>query len=175
MSTTEIFTVEEQKEFIRLMGKLTFPTSLPVFESWCRVFGTVCAEAVIVRGEGLHTEIFLVYREDDFFKGWHIPGCTHLPTEHIQETFNRVLSTEVKITPKSVSFFGWFERPYGDGPGESPRGHEFSFTFTVHAENAVDENVHACFFPLSQLPERIIANQFPIIDELKKKYLGSEK
>ena len=68
------------------------------------------------------------------------------------------------ITKKK--FFGWFERPFGKGVGECPRGHEFSFVFMAELKGGAIENHVEKFFPLNKLPKDLILLQTPIIKKL---------
>ena len=164
-------TSHEQTELIRLMDKLAFPVPEPVFEAWCRVFGTVVVEVVVIRENKKTSEIFLEYREDKFFKGWYIPGCVHLPQESFQDTLRRVLKKELHIKSCTTKFFGWFERPYGDRKGQSKRGHETSLVFVCRAKQTLKENDMSKFFALPSLPKNIMHHQLPIIKNLKKSFL----
>ena len=159
---------KEQKTLVKLMKKMSFPVPLEVFEAWCRVFGTVCAEAVVVRKNKGQNEIFLTYRKDKFFKGWHIPGCTHLPIEKIEDTLKRVMKKEIGILFYKASQLGWFERVFGRSRGQSQRGHEFSIVFVVRTSQKVKEDNVAKFFPLKKLPKNIMHHQLPIIKKLKE-------
>lgn len=162
ISLTEL----EQKDLVRLMNKISFPTPLPVFEAWCRVFGTVCAEMIVIKNRDKNPEIFLTYRKDKFFKGWHIPGRVCIPTEEINDTLKRVCKEEIKMLITKEKFFGWFERPFGKGVGECSRGHEFSFVFIAELKGGATENHAEKFFPLNKLPKNLISLQIPIIKEL---------
>ncbi len=164
-------TNQEQKDLIKLMNKISFPTPLPVFEIWCKVFGTVCAEIVVLKNGDQEPEIFLTYRKDKFFDGWHIPGCVHLPTERIENTINRVLKKEIQIPPNKAIFFDWFERTSGKNKEQSSRGHEFSLVFIIKSRQKIEENDIAKFFPLRKLPKNIMHHQLPIIKKLKKTFL----
>ena len=97
-------TKKEQKELVRLMNKLSFPAPLSVFEAWCRIFGTVCAEIAVIKNKDKNPEIFLTYRKDKFFKGWHIPGRVCIPTEKISNTLRRVYEEEIKMSIAKQKF-----------------------------------------------------------------------
>ena len=159
-------TDQEQKELVRLMNKLSFPMPLAVFEARCRVFGTVCAEVVVIKNRNKDAQIFLTYRDDKFFKGWHIPGRVCLPTEKISDTTQRVCKEEIKMKTGKKIFFNWFERPFGSGIGKSPRGHEFSFVFLSELKGKVKEKTTEKFFSLKNLPKDLLLSQKPIIKEL---------
>lgn len=163
-------TKKEQKELVRLMNKLSFPAPLSVFEAWCRIFGTVCAEIAVIKNKDKNPEIFLTYRKDKFFKGWHIPGRVCIPTEKISNTLRRVYEEEIKMSIAKQKFFDWFERPFGKGMGQSPRGHEFSFVFMAESKNKVRENSTEKFFPLNKLPKDLILSQMPIVEKLLNFY-----
>ncbi|MEK7116782.1 MAG: NUDIX domain-containing protein [Patescibacteria group bacterium] len=163
-------TSQEEKELVRLINKLSFPTPLPVFEAWCQVFGTVCAEVIVIKNKDKNPEIFLTYRKDKFFKGWHIPGRVCIPTEKIGNTIERVCKEEIKMPITKESFFDWFERPFGKNIGESPRGHEFSFVFTAELKGKKRENQIEKFFPLNKLPKNLLPLQIPIIKKLSYFY-----
>jgi ADP-ribose pyrophosphatase YjhB (NUDIX family) len=159
----------EQNELVRLLGKLEFPTSLPVFFAWCATFGTVGAELAIMRDGSQGPEVFLTYREDKFFKGWHLPGCTHLPTETIMETFERTVKKEIGAKVSAPTSLGWFERPKGEGSDKCPRGYELLIVFTAQVKGSRAETETERFFPLSSLPQTI-PNQDAVFARLQQTY-----
>jgi hypothetical protein len=167
-------TEAEVRQLVDLMNKVTFPAPLPVFEAWCRVFGAACAELAVVRQGELGPELFLVYREDKFFKGWHIPGCIHMPHQEFGLTLKRVLDNEIKMDTEIPIFFDWFERPYGHQNGHSARGHEFSFVYTAYLKGESRENENEKFFPFHKLPGDIMHHQIPIVDKLAKYFSSDE-
>lgn len=165
MSLSEI----EQKELLTLMDKLEFPLPSAVFEAWCRVFGNVCAEIAVMRtSNGVH-EMLLTYRDDEYFKGWHIPGSIMLPGETIEDTRDRVMRVELSIEPVVSTFIHWFQRMYGTGIGESTRGYELAFLFSIDSSRVKDfpMNEKAKFFALDHMPSDLIPNHVRIVDYLK--------
>lgn len=163
--------LEEQNKLVELMNKVEFPLPLEVFYSWCLNLGSSTAELLLMRKIEDKTEIFLEYREDKFFQGWHIPGCVHLPTESIEDTLNRVIEKEIRFKITSPEFLFWFEYEKGEGLGESPRGHVFSFLYKAFVDEVPELSSTRKFFDLNNLPEDVIKQHIPVLNKLRTEFL----
>lgn len=163
-------TPEEQKELVRLIEKLELPLPLDVFYAWQNVFASMCAEILLVREKDNKLEVFLEYREDKFFKGWHIQGRIHMPPEKIEDTLNRVIRDEVQASVTTPEFFGWFEHPKGKEINESPRGHAFALVYIARPKEMPKENGTRKFFPINEIPKDILPEHVPVIVKLRDSY-----
>lgn len=71
-------------------------------------------EVLITRNEG--KEFLLRYREDKWFRGWHIPGGYIKPTESIQEACNRMAQEDAGVDSvnglKLVAVMKWSDHPF---------------------------------------------------------------
>ncbi|MFA6432640.1 MAG: NUDIX domain-containing protein [Candidatus Paceibacterota bacterium] len=162
---------QEQNELIKLMGKVTFPLPPEVFSAWCLAFPTIAAELAVMRNNDGVREIFLTYREDEFFKGWHIPGSIHLPNEKFEDTLDRVITSEMGMSSSTpYEFYRWFQYQPGNGIGESPRGDVITLMFVCEKPGNVEESDIAKFFPLTEMPEDLLLIHIPIIQALKERY-----
>lgn len=162
-------TKNEQNELVRLMKKIEFPAPVEIFNTWHNVFGIVCAELVVLRQKNGIYEIFLEYRNDQFFCGWHIQGRVHFPNEKIMDTLDRVIKEEVRTIVTTPKFFGWFEYPKGNDIGQCERGHAFSFVFISKPKKMPTTNATRKFFPLNQLPKNLLKGHVPVIKAISKK------
>lgn len=157
----------EQNKLIKLMEKISFPTPISVFKAWCKVFGVICTEVAVVKNGKNGPEVFLTYRNDEFFNGWHIPGAVHLPNENIDSTLKRVLRTEIKMRVNKPRFFGYFERMKGNGTNQSKRGYELSTFFTCRLMGKAAESDNEKFFPLNNLPKNTMTAHLPILRKMR--------
>jgi len=165
-------TLGEQKELIRLMKKMTIPAPLEVFYTWCEVFGIIAAELVLLRYKNGKPEIFLEYRKDRFFTGWHVQGSVELPNERITDTLKRVIKNELQGEVTTPKFFNWFERVKGKKNivGFSKRGHELAFVFIAEPKKMPKETATRKFFPLNKIPKNTIKFHAALIKSLVPLY-----
>lgn len=168
---TAMLTKQEESELIRLMDKIRFPVSRELFFAWCKTFVTVSADVIVIRKSAKGGEVFLTYREDEFYKGWHIPGSIRLPNELLDDARRRVLVTEVGLLKDTkTDFFTWVDYPYGSGVGESPRGPVISLYFCCVGQSEIKETSEGRFFRLSELPEDILPIHVPIMKMVKDRF-----
>lgn len=86
------------------------------FEVMNGIFGIVnlpTVEVIITR-EG--KDFLLVYRKDNTWDGWHIPGGFVLYQESIADACQRIASTELGIDiklEKVIDAYTWPDHPYG--------------------------------------------------------------
>lgn len=159
-------TKKEEQQLVALMEKVEFPLSEDVFLAWASNFTTSAVELIACKGEGADTKVFLTYREDVYFKGWHIPGTVLLPGESVENALARIEAKELFAEVKDQTFFSWFERKKGTGYGQSPRGQELVLVFKGVASNKIQETDTAKFFLLSQLPPDLLSEHDPVFKKL---------
>ena len=159
---------EEKEELVRLMRKAEFPLPRDVFNAWCENFTVPCIEVVFLRDGVNGRELFLTYRDDGYFKGWHIPGAVIQAGENVEEVLRRIARDELQGVEFTPRFFSWFECLKVTGVGESARGHVITLIFSAEAPDTLRESELAKFFPLSKTPGDLITEHVPIIEELRK-------
>ena len=168
-----MLTKQEEKELIRLLGKMEFPVSQELFFAWSKSSTTVSADVILMRKSAIGHEVFLTYRDDLFYKGWHVPGSVRLPPEAWEDALKRVLTDELGLPASTkVEFFKWIDHQNGTGIGQSPRGSVISiYSICMNSEGVV-ENEKARFFRVSDLPTDIIPIHVPIIQEVVRKFIS---
>ena len=162
-------TNEEKIELMRLMYKAEFPLPRDLFYAWCQNFAVPCVEIAILREGANEREIYLTYRDDEFFKGWHIPGAVVQAGETVEEVFERIARDELQGAECTRRFFSWFEYLQGSGAGQSARGHAISLVFSADAPSTIRESDTAKFFPFSKIPDDLISEHVPVVDALRNR------
>ena len=166
-----VLTKQEESELIRLLGKMKFPVSQELFFAWSKTGTTVSADVIVMRKTASGYEAFLTYRDDPFFKGWHVPGSIRLPSEKWDDTLKRVLVGELGLPADTkTDFFKWFDHPYGTKVGENPRGSVISIYSTCMDPGNVTENDIGRFFPVSKIPKNILTVHIPIMKALAERF-----
>ncbi len=162
-------TPEESLQLAALMQKVEFPVSQEVFNEWCANFSIGTAEIALFRinPKTKEKEVFLTYRKDRFFDGWHFPGSVILPGKTVQDTLNKVIKSELgSMQMTEPKYLTWFERV--KGRDKEVRGQELSI-FHVASTSAEDgETETAKFFALNNIPENLILEHRVVIDYLKE-------
>ncbi len=160
-------TPEESKELARLMKKVTFPVTPEVFDAWCEFFTINTVEIALMRNNAAgEREVFLTYRKDNYFDGWHIPGSVIRPGDSVQVVIDRVTKKELEMEISTPTYLRWFEREKGIGKDLCPRGQEISLLFSSELIGEPHEHEHGKFFSFSNLP-KLIPQHPVLIDHLK--------
>ena len=117
-----------------------------------KIFITV--DAVIFRKAGQESELLLIQRKNDPFKGqWALPGGFVDEHEDLAVAAARELEEETGLRVGQLEQLGAFGKPHRD-----PRHHTVSVAYTGFAtENAeavgADDAAEAKWFPINSLPE----------------------
>lgn len=75
---------------------LEHPLSEEAFLAYCHNCITNAIELAVLKSINNKWHILLIYRHDQFYKGWHMPGSIILPGETIDITIKRLRAEEVK-------------------------------------------------------------------------------
>jgi ADP-ribose pyrophosphatase YjhB (NUDIX family) len=153
---------EEENKLIYLLKKVSFPMSKNLFYAWSENLTTVAIEVALLRKNG---EIFLTYRDDKYFKGWHIPGSIMIPGDTVNDVLSRVMKNEINMPFSTPTFFNWFERTKGVN---TQRGQNLALVFIVVAEGNIEENGVRKFFPTNNPPKDLILSPIPILEKLNE-------
>lgn len=114
-----LMTDKEIKRLIELIGKLKSSRLLPPkmpYEVWMAIQSIVPLPSVEVVITQNGKNFLLVYRKDQYWNGWHIPGGFLLYKESPQEACQRLAKKEVgiKVNFKSlITAYMWPDHPYG--------------------------------------------------------------
>ena len=143
MALTEM----ESKTLVSLMKKVEFPISPEMFDAWCGSFVTNPIELAVLRVRDGCQEVFMIYRNDAFYVGWHMPGSIYLPGNTVQQVIQRLVKREIKQEISATKFVGYVEV----SKAENPRGQELSLLFVSWLVGNNDVS-HGKFFPLENPP-----------------------
>jgi len=158
---------EEIMHLSALMKKVEFPVPKEIFDVWCSNFTINTVELGVIRtNESGEKEIFLTYRKDAFFDGWHIPGSVILPGETVEDKIEKLIKSEFKeMNISKPSFFSWFERVIGRDEGL--RGQEMGLFFIADFFEGFNELESEKFFSFESIPYNLIEEHKILIDQLK--------
>ncbi len=103
-------------ELLREMAEIDGGYVPPVaWEALHRYVPIPTCELLISRNNG--REFLLTYREDQYWRGWHIPGSFNRKPESLEETCQRIAREEVGIEGveglHAIALCKWDEHPYG--------------------------------------------------------------
>lgn len=162
-------TEKESKTLVSLMKKVEFPVSPEIFNAWCWSFITNPIELAVLRVRDGYQEVFMIYRDDAFYKGWHLPGSIYLPGDTAQQVIQRLVKREVmqEITP--AEFIGYAEI----SKAENSRGQELSLLFVSWCKGS--DVSHGKFFPLENPPTDTLEHHKKLLQRVARHPLVVEQ
>ena len=169
-------TNEENQQLAALLGKLTWPVAPEVFDALCENFIATPVELAIVRESSNWPEVFMIYRDDTYFHGWHITGSLILPGRTVGTVVHDIISRElgISLSEPDLTFIRFREFMKGAGPGQSSRGQELSLIHVLRlpedADVPLDE--HRKFFPLSDLPSTTLPHHVVVLEDVREYLAG---
>lgn len=166
-----MLTEVENRQLIELLGRLTWPVPPDVFDAICENFSVTPIELAVVRDGKEGPEIFMIYRNDAYFKGWHITGSIIIPGRTVDFVLKDIITREVDISlaEPHFEFVRFRQAMKGNGPDQSRRSQEVSLIHVLRLPNGtgIPLDAERRFFPLDQLPEDIIAHHVNILADVR--------
>lgn len=150
-------TQNEIDALVRLLGKVKNPEKgLPaeVFNALTRIVPFSACEMVVINK---NKEILLTHREDQWWKGWHIPGGLLRMNEDFKTRLSKVAKNELGAKLKSFKFLFPMNYP------KTPRGHDVSLVFLCTLSGKPQ---HGTFF--KNLPKNTIKEHVVLYKKLQK-------
>ncbi len=157
----EALTKTEIKDLVRLLKKVRLPAPYPVFIALCKSVPIIAVDLALMPDKN---HILLTYRDDKFYKGWHIPGSILTYQEKPIQALYRMAKKELGLGSKDlagVKFQTYFS--YKD-----TREHGVSLLFTASPKA---EPKDGKYFHLNNPPKDFIKVQNQEIKFLKKLFL----
>lgn len=156
------FTLEEEEQFLRLTKKLGWKCAgKNVFEAFFPVFPFALCELAVVREINGISHVLLWYRDDEYYKGWHIPGGYILRGEQPEETIRRVLMKETGLTLQKAEFMRYFNAYPSNAPVPN---HQVALLFLCAAKG---EPRQGTFYPLDAVPSDTLSHHKEYLKFLK--------
>ena len=75
-----------RKKLVRLLSRVKLPAPYPVFIVLCKSVPMVAVDIALMKDKD---HLFLTYRNDEFYRGWHMPGSILIYHEKPIKTFYR--------------------------------------------------------------------------------------
>src|SRR3989344_322546 len=151
-----MITNEENLELVRLLKKVEWPVPLDLFDAICNNLSVNPIDLAVIRKGDEGYEVFMNYREDIFFKGWHFPGSIILPGRTIMSVLEDVIEREVGTSAEGLKFefVGFHQFMKGSGFGECPRGQEVDLFHVVFLDQEIkiETDDTRRFFPINKFP-----------------------
>lgn len=153
---------EEIPLLVNLLGKMEWPVPHEVFRALCKYTTTNPIELVIWNGKN---EIFLVYRKDEDYDGYHMPGTVLRDNESVPQAIERLLKNEVPFYVYPAKCIGWRETPRGTGEGEDPTRHQIALLYSTNTLMYKPKIgiPNAGFFHPQSLPTNTLSHHRPLI------------
>lgn len=121
-----------------------------------------------------NNNVFLVYRKDREFDGYHMPGTVINDWETVEEACNRLVKGEVirdaGITISSPYSIGWLEVRRGLKEEESTTRNAISLLFTARLEGDFVPQEGKGFFSFDNLPENTLGHHKFILRYFRKNF-----
>ena len=118
-----MLTQKATKQLVKLLGKVKNPHKglpEPLFSALTKIVPFASCEIVIMNHK---KELFLTWRDDEWWQGWHFPGGLMRYKESFERSLQNTAKRELGIRLSSFKFI--FPVNYNKGP----RGHSVSFIF----------------------------------------------
>jgi len=149
---------EEWSDWVNLTKRIRFvDDKIPkeAFFAWCEYFYTVPMELMGFRIVNQKPEILLIYRKDEYYDGYHVPGAVLIPGQKIEDALSNLLKRELgdNVRINHLEFVKYFEMLKGSGIGQNSRGHEIKIVFAGKIEG---EPKNGEWFAKNNLPNNII-------------------
>ncbi len=141
---------KEEADLVRLLGKVRLPASYPVFKALCKSVPMIAIDIAVMPDKD---HVLLTYRDDEFFRGWHIPGSILLYKETIDHAIQRVIKSELKIKVTKPKFLNYFS--YG-----ANREHGVALLFIAEPKGYLSVK-DGKVFPLSKVPKELLKVHVP--------------
>ena len=167
---------EEKKELAHLLEKAeNVEIRGEIWHQLVKKFITVPIELCILNEEN---KVFLVYRNDREFDGYHMPGTVINDWEKVEEACKRLIRKEVTegagLTITEPISIGWLEVRRGDKPEESKTRNAISL---LHVAKVIESRTPfegAGFYGFDELPENTLGHHKYIL-RFFKRYLSDGK
>ena len=122
--------------------------------------------------------VFLVYRNDREFDGYHMPGTVINDWETVEEACIRLVQGEVirdaGIIITKPHSIGWLEVRRGNGPEESKTRNAVSLLFTAKLVSGFTPQEGRGFYSLGNLPENTLGHHKFILRYFRKNFETGE-
>lgn len=150
---------KETKVLVRLLKKVKLPASYPVFRALCKSVPMIAVNLAVMPD---NRRLLLTYRDDEFYKGWHIPGSILRYRESLADVFKRIGRQELKMKIRRPQFVNYFIE-------HSSRGHELILLFAVRTAGVPKVGR---YFSLKRPPQDLLKEQTPEIRCLSRHCLS---
>ena len=158
MNPEESITEEEKKELARLLSKIKNREIVgDIWHQLVKKFITVPVELCVLDSKN---RVFLVYRKDREFDGYHLPGTIVNDWETVHDARVRLMQGEIQKDagfvisyPESI---GWIEVRRGEGEYESRTRNTVALLHIARIQGEFIEKEGYGFYALDAIPENTL-------------------
>lgn len=150
-----MLTEKEIKQLVTILEKVRLPAPYPVFIALLKSVPMIAVDLAVMPDKD---HILLTYRDDEFYKGWHIPGSILRYSETTKDAWRRVVTEELGMNIRSAMFKTYFN--YQDH-----RESGITLLFVAKPKGKLKDGV---YFALNKLPKDFLKAQQFEINYLKK-------
>ena len=172
MSLTE----NEEKELASLIEKAeSIEIRGEIWHQLVKKFITTPIELCILDDEG---KVFMVYRKDREFDGYHIPGSVVNDWETVEGACNRLVQSEI-ITDAGIEItepkpIGWIDSPRDVWPDEVSTRHGISLLYIAYFHGEFLPKEGMSFFTFDSIPDNTLGGHKFLLPFFKR-YLEDGK
>ncbi|MBI2098097.1 MAG: NUDIX hydrolase [Candidatus Wildermuthbacteria bacterium] len=145
---------------IRLVQNPEKGIGTELFEALLKIVPQACVETVVVDDLNHPHRIYLTWREDEHYRGWHCPGTYIRLGESFEDAIRRVLQQEINVELRN------FRSTKIQYSHVDSRGHTIGTVWLVQADG---EPTGGKWLRVSQLPEPTLPHHVQFIQEVLSK------
>lgn len=106
MTNKSSLTKQEIVALARFLRKLQWPLPYPIFLALCKSVPMVTVYCAAMPDP---KHLSLVYRKDEFFDNWCVPGSILYYGESTDAALDRVIKNKIGVKLKEIRFVGYYE------------------------------------------------------------------
>ncbi len=151
-------TNEEKLKLVSLIKKIDSKEIRgEIWHEFIKKFVTVSIEMCVFDNKN---RLLLVYRKDEEFDGYHIPGSVINFWETVEEAKDRLIKNEIteplNLKIKNLESIGWVDIYKDFWFNKSDSRHPISLLFIAKTDDVFDGVEGAGFFEIDDLPENTL-------------------
>lgn len=152
-----MITQKEITTAVKILRKTQAIPNMPeaLFEVYVTKGVMAILECIVRNREG---KVLLTWRDDKFYRGWHIPGGFIGVGESIEQALKRITRRELGAAANKAVFAGFFN--YGS---IDPRSHTLSLTYTCQSQQTPKNGRYFSIAEIKKIPKKDLLYHVPML------------